>query len=212
MPNISMLPYGSASSGGNRPWENSNNITNITPSVAKVTLNRSGHVADMIRGTFRSITIDPRADITGLEFEIARKQSGDFAIKDKVVQIFIGGSPVGQNKSKLERWTSNMDVVTYGGSDDLWGLQVSDLFTNNVLINNLQIGVDVETPDGKSDAVDLSIQYMKVTIYYRISGVTVKHEGVIKKTEVNVMYNGEWKTSDKNYIMINGEWRVLSTD
>lgn len=212
MPSVSLLPIGSASSGGNRPWENSNNITNITPSTAKVTLNRNNHVADTLRGTFRSVTIDSRADVTGLEFEVARKQSGDFAIKDKVVQIFLGGSPVGQNKSKPGQWTSNMDVVTYGGPNDLWGLSVDDVFTDNVLINNLQLGVGVETPDGKSDAVDLFIQYMKMTIYYTISGVTVKHEGVFKPSEVNIRINDEWVTSTKNYIMINGEWRVLSTD
>lgn len=206
-----VMPASASSSGGNRSWENVNSIYDTSETFAKVVLNRSSHVADTLRGTFKSIQIDPEAVITGLEVRVSRGQSGNFEVLDKKATFVVGGVPIGQDKAKLDKWGNTMEVMVYGGSDDLWGLDVGDLYdADNKFFNSFQFGYGAESPSGKTDPVELYIQYMQLTIYYEKDGIRFRQDGVFKPAKVSLRIDGSWVKSEEHYIRSRNKWEKIS--
>lgn len=202
-----LMPTSAASSGGNRSWENTSNIYDTSPSTAMVVLNRSGHVADSLRGGFTSFNIDKSATITGLEVTISRRQSGDFDVVDKKAVFLVGGEIVGQDKAKPDQWPSTLQPSTYGGEDDLWGLDVGQLFDEDNNFESFQFGYGAEPTSGKSDPVELHIQYMQVTVYYIKGGFMFRQTGGFKPAQTHVRVNGSWAPVRDHLVFTNGSWR-----
>lgn len=205
-----LLPTSTASSGGNRSWETPSNIHDTSPSTAKVVLNRSNQVADTLRGGFASFKIDKDATITGLEVTVSRSQSGDYDIVDKTAALLVNGVSVGQDKAKPDRWPSTLQTSTYGGEDDLWGLQVGQLFDADNTFKAFQFGYGPEVTSGKSDSVELHIQYMKATVYYSKGGFRFKQSGVFKPVQTHIRVNGSWVPSGDHFVFKNGAWVQIS--
>lgn len=201
-----LMPTSATSSGGNRSWETPSNIYDTSPSTAKVTLSKSDHVADTLMGGFPSFVIDKSATITGLEVTVSRRQSGDFDIVDKTAAFLVGGVIVGQNKAKPDQWPSTLQPSTYGGEDDLWGLQVGQLFDADNNFKAFQFGYGPEVATGKSDSVELHIQYMQVTVYYNKGGFMFRQTGGFKPTQTYVRVNGSWILSRDHFVFTNGAW------
>lgn len=205
-----LMPTSAASAGGNRSWENTNNIYDTSPSTAKVVLNRSGHVADTLRGDFTSFVIDKSATITGLEVTVSRRQSGNFDVMDSKAAFLVGGVIVGQNKAKPDRWPSTLQPSIYGGENDLWGLQVGELFDEENTFKAFQFGYGAEPASGKSDPVELHIQYMQVTVHYSKGGFRFRQTGDFKPVQTHIRVNGSWMLSGDHFVFMNGAWRQIS--
>ena len=202
-----LMPTSAASSGGNTSWENVSSIYDTSPSTAKVVLKKSGDVADTLWGGFESFQLDKSATITGLEVTISRRQSGNFDIVDKTAAFLVGGVIVGQNKAKPDQWPSTLQPSTYGGEDDLWGLEVGQLFDANNNFKAFQFGYGPEAATGKSDSVELHIQYMQVTVYYSKGGFMFRQTGEFKPTQTYVRVNGSWILSRDHFVFTNGAWK-----
>lgn len=201
-----LMPTSASSSGGNRSWENPSSIYDTSPSTAKLVLNRSNQVADTLRGGFASFKIDEGATITGLEVTVLRRQSGDYDVVDKEAVFFVGGVIVGQNKAKPDRWPSTLQPSTYGGEDDLWGLQVGQLFDADNTFKAFQFGYGPEAASGKSDPVEFYIQYMQVTVYYSKGGFMFRQTGDFKPVKIHTRMNGSWVPSGDHFVFKNGSW------
>lgn len=202
-----LMPTSAASSGGNRSWEGMSNIYDTSPSTAMVVLKKSGDVADTLSGGFSPFKIDNNATITGLEVTISRRQSGNFDIVDKTAAFLVGGVIVGQNKAKPDQWPSTLQPSTYGGEDDLWGLEVGQLFDADNNFKAFQFGYGPEAAAGKSDSVELHIQYMQVTVYYSKGGFMFRQTGEFKPTQTYVRVNGSWILSRDHFVFTNGAWK-----
>ena len=205
-----LMPTSASSAGGNRSWSDTSSIYDTSPSTAKVVLNRSGHVADTLRGGFASFKIDKSATITGLEVTVSRGQSGDFDVVDSKAVFLVGGVIVGQNKAKPNQWPSTLQPSTYGGEDDLWGLEVGQLFDADNTFKAFQFGYGAEPVSGKSDPVELYIQYMQVTVYYSKGGFMFKQSGVFKPVQTHIRVNGSWVPSGDHFVFKNGAWAQIS--
>lgn len=205
-----ILPTSASSSGGNRSWETPSNIYDTSPSTAKLVLNRSNHVADTLRGGFASFNIDKSATITGLEVTVSRGQSGNFDVVDKKAVFLVGGDIVGQNKAKPNQWPSTLQPSTYGGEDDLWGLQVGQLFDEDNTFKAFQFGYGAEPASGKSDPVELYIQYIQVTVYYSKGGFMFRQTGDFKPVQTHIRVNGSWVLSGDNFVFTKGAWKQIS--
>lgn len=201
-----LMPTSASSSGGNRSWENASNIYDTSPSTAMLVLNKSSHVADTLRGGFASFKLDKSATITGLEVTVSRRQSGDFDVVDKKAAFLVGGVIVGQNKAKPDQWPSTLQPSTYGGEDDLWGLQVGQLFDADNTFKAFQFGYGAEPASGKSDPVELHIQYMQVTVHYSKGGFRFRQTGGFKPVQTYVRVNGSWILSRDHFVFTNGAW------
>lgn len=202
-----LMPTSAASSGGNRSWENISNIYDTSPSTAVVTLNQSGHVADTLKGGFASFTLDKSATITGLEVTVSRRQSGNYDVVDKKAVFLVGGEIVGQNKAKPDQWPSTLEPSVYGGEDDLWGLEVGQLFDEENNFNAFQFCYGAEPSSGKNDPVELHIQYMQVTVFYNKGGFRFRQTGEFKPTQTYVSVNGSWILSRDHFVFKNGVWK-----
>ena len=202
-----LLPTSAASSGGNRSWSNISNIYDTSPSTAKVTLDKSNDVADTLNGGFSPFEIDNNATITGLEVTISRRQSGSFDIVDKTAAFLVGGVIVGQNKAKPDQWPSTLEPSVYGGEDDLWGLEVGQLFDEDNNFKAFQFGYGAEPASGKNDPVELHIQYMQVTVHYSKGGFRFRQTGEFKPTQTYVRVNGSWILSRDHFVFTNGAWK-----
>lgn len=205
-----LMPTSAASSGGNRYWENTSNIYDTSPSTAYIVLNRTNHVADMLRGGFPSFKIDEGATITGLEVTVLKRQSGDFDVVDKEAVFLVGGVIVGQNKAKPDRWPATLQPSTYGGEDDLWGLQVGQLFDADNTFKAFQFGYGSQAGGGKADPVELHIQYMQVTVHYSKGGFRFRQTGVFKPVQTHIRVNGSWVPAGDHFVFKNGSWVQIS--
>lgn len=65
------------------------------------------------------------ATIAGVEVSIERTVSNINGAIDKVIQLVVGGTPTGSNRSLGAFWTLVPQTVTFGGASDLWGLSLS---------------------------------------------------------------------------------------
>lgn len=205
-----IMPTSAASSGGNRSWSNTSNIYDTSPSTAIVTLNRSGHVADSLRGGFASFKIDKSAKVTGLEVTVSRRQSGNFDVVDKRAVLLVGGVIVGQDKAKPDQWPSTLQPSTYGGENDLWGLQVGQLFDEDNNFKSFQFGYGAEPASGKSGPIELHIQYMQVTVYYSKGGLRFRQNGDFKSVQTYIRVDGSWVLSGDHFVFTSGSWKQIS--
>ena len=205
-----LMPTSAASGGGNVSWTNTSNIYDTSPSVAKIVLKQSSHVADTLMGGFPSFKIDKSATITGLEVVVSRSQSGNFDVVDKKAEFLVGGVIVGQNKAKPDQWPSTLQPSVYGGEDDLWGLQVGELFDEENTFKAFQFGYGSEPISGKSNPVELYIQYMQVTVYYSKGGLMFRQTGDFKSVQTHIRVNGSWVPSGDHFVFKNGAWVQVS--
>lgn len=202
-----LMPTSAVSSGGNTSWENVSSIYDTSPSTAKVVLDNSKDVADTLYGGFESFQLDKSATITGLEVTVSRRQSGNFDVVDKKAVFLVGGVIVGQNKAKPGQWPSTLQPSTYGGEDDLWGLEVGQLFDENNNFKAFQFGYGAEPASGKSNPIELHIQYMQVTVYYSKGGFMFRQTGEFKPTQTYVRVNGSWILLRDHFVFTNGAWK-----
>lgn len=202
-----LMPTSAVSSGGNTSWENVSSIYDTSPSTAKVVLDNSKDVADTLYGGFESFQLDKSATITGLEVTVSRRQSGNFDVVDKKAVFLVGGVIVGQNKAKPDQWPSTLQPSTYGGEDDLWGLEVGQLFDEGNNFKAFQFGYGAGPISGKSDPVELHIQYMQVTVYYSKGGFMFRQTGEFKPTQTYVRVNGSWILLRDHFVFTNGAWK-----
>ena len=202
-----LMPTSASSSGGNTSWENVSSIYDTSPSTAKVVLDNSKDVADTLWGGFESFQLDKSATITGLEVTVSRRQSGNFNVVDKKAVFLVDGVIVGQNKAKPDQWPSTLEPSVYGGEDDLWGLEVGQLFDEDNNFKAFQFGYGAEPASGKSDPVELHIQYMQVTVFYNKGGFRFRQTGEFKPTQTYVRVNGSWILSRDHFVFTNGAWK-----
>lgn len=204
------MPTSAVSSGGNRSWSNTDSIYNTSSSTASLTLNRTNHIADTLKGGFKSFKIDEDATITGLEVTVSRCQSANYDVVDSKAAFLVGGVIVGQNKAKPDQWPSTLQPSTYGGEDDLWGLQVGQLFDADNTFEAFQFEYGAEPGGGKTSAVNLYIQYMQVAVFYNKGGIRFRQTGDFKQVQTHIRVNGSWVLSSDHFVFTNGEWKQIS--
>lgn len=88
--------------------------------------------------------------------------------KDTTVQLIKGGTPQGNNKALgvcMGPGSDTWEDFDYGGSSDLWGLNLSPGD-----INASNFGVRLQFLGGPN-ALDVKLTYVALNIYYRLGGI-----------------------------------------
>ena len=66
-------------------------------------------------------SIPDDAVVTGIEFRVRRATLSGNAVDD-AVQVLRDGEPAGSNLARSDAWPTALDVATYGGAYETWGL------------------------------------------------------------------------------------------
>lgn len=102
------------------------------------------------------------AEIKGIEVDIEKSVDAGTDVVDDLVQLVVGGSLVGDDKSSATAWPTVDAVSNYGGATDLWGLTP----TRTQLVAS-DFGVEIRATKGTSitDRV-ASIDHVTITVHY----------------------------------------------
>lgn len=109
-----------------------------------------------------SIPVD--AEVTGIEVRIERSAVGGSARDAHVGLLGLGQS---LNRAGAAAWPASMTVATYGGANDLWGLQrvePADLQAGGF---GVQLVVQRSAPGTPTDG---GVDYIAVVVHYRTRG------------------------------------------
>jgi hypothetical protein len=107
-----------------------------------------------------ALELPEAATILGISVQVRR--AGDERVLDHSVKLQLGGEPVGSEYAKPEPWSMNLDWITYGGSDDLWGRQWSASEVSSPDFG-LAIAVQYAADAGNTRAY---VEDVNVTVYY----------------------------------------------
>lgn len=128
-----LLPAGSTVSGpltlrtgvvdsgyGTTPWNSPGNVAARDSTYAAYL--GSGSESQYLKATNPGFCIAPGQKIDGIEVTWRRSCGGGNCL-DTVISLVFEGSVAGSNRSLGETWSSTLNSDTFGGPNDLWGLQ-----------------------------------------------------------------------------------------
>src|SRR5690606_7277820 len=86
-------------------------------------------------------------------------------VRDDTIQLVVGGARTGDNKSTAASWSTSEEIVSFGGTTDVWGLSLtpadvnaSDFGVALRLVQSLSMQASV-------DAVELRVVYEVSTLH-----------------------------------------------
>ncbi|MCB9185744.1 MAG: hypothetical protein H6601_03275 [Flavobacteriales bacterium] len=151
--------YNETSCGGNRSWENRDNAENSDNSYAKV---RNLCLTYPLSKCFDIEHFHPDLNandiISGIEVSIERKAEHANSVVDEVVQLIMDGNVIGENRAKPGAWSTSEMQITYGGSNDTWGTNLTpdDVDDHEFGIRIQVRGISQEEYDAYIDQVQIS--------------------------------------------------------
>jgi hypothetical protein len=101
------------------------------------------------------------AQITGITAEIRR--AGDPMISDYSVRLVKDGELLGAERAKPELWTGELQWLTYGGPDDLWGAEWTPADLNSDAFG-VALSVAYTMQSGNARAY---VDQVRVTVHYQ---------------------------------------------
>jgi hypothetical protein len=106
------------------------------------------------------------AVITGVEVDVQKSVDAGTDVKDKLVQLVVGGSLVGNNKAdESTAWGTSDAVANYGSATDLWGLTPS-----RAQVVASDFGVEIRATKNTSiTARQARIDHITITLHYTTS-------------------------------------------
>lgn len=173
-----------ASSGPNNPgtgaddagtggfaWTNPGNILASDNSYATRLFPGNGATTHYLKATNFGFAIPAGATIDGIVLEIERKCVVNSALnnaKDAIVKLVKGGTVSGNDKADTStRWPTSDTYATYGASNDLWGLSLTDSDVNSSTFGAVLSALFTRT--GKINP-DISVDHFRITVHYTASG------------------------------------------
>lgn len=148
---------------GSTAWSNTNNIGADDSSTARATI-PDGSSSNYLKGTSFGFSIPTGATIDGIEVTLERSTQWSNSVKDTHARIVKSDASIGTtDKSNTNFWDNvGTEVITYGGSTDLWGESwaASD-------INSANFGFAVAADNVNCCFSSQSdIDYIQITVYY----------------------------------------------
>jgi hypothetical protein len=123
---------------------------------------------DGIRSTNFSFSgvLPADAVITGVEVDVEKSVDAGTDVKDKLVQLVVGGSLVGDSKAdESTAWGTSDAVANYGSATDLWGLTPS-----RAQVVASDFGVEIRaTKNTSTTARQARIDHITITLHYTTS-------------------------------------------
>ena len=125
---------------------------------------------------FAADTFPVNAEISGVEVVINRASYNENSIQDYRVKLF-NVYPLGENRAVLNSyWSSNntlnylFEEVTYGGSNDLWGL--SSLSIETVTSSSFGVGISIINAADSSSGISAAfVDDIKIKLYYTVASL-----------------------------------------
>ena len=169
-----------ASSGPNSPSSNSTSgwsapteTYSSNNTYCSIQFNSGGGVSGAQVNTGYGFSIPSGATIDGIVVEIEKKASDNsifLKITDLEVKLVKGGTAGGTNKALGTGWSTTESYITYGASNDLWGLSWTD---SDINASNFGVHLKVKgTVVGKAQ-VFAYVDHVTITVYYTAGGGAV---------------------------------------
>jgi hypothetical protein len=149
---------------GTVTWGNPGNITSSDNTYATAPYTGAGfpnEVSHYLKATNFGFSIPDGAAINGIVVEAEITVNGFFVMTDHEVKIVKGGTIGSTNKAQGNFWPEEEAYESYGSSSDLWG----ESWTSSD-INASNFGVVLSGKNQTSDAYTVSIDHVRITIYY----------------------------------------------
>lgn len=141
-----------------------------------------------------NFTIPSYASICGITIEVIRKASGiNFftSVNDNKVKLIKNGAIIGLNKKKNNEWSSSDQTISYGGTNDLWGISLTPADVNDA---DFGIAFSAKITGVFSLFPSAEINYLRMKIDYNpILPVTLKFFTAEKK---NNGISLQWQTTE----------------
>lgn len=157
---------------GSTAWTNPNNIATVsTTDYARVTINNG--ISNYLQGSNYGFSIPTNSTINGIVLTIRKeRQSGaGNEYYDQAVNLVKNGTVIGNNKAitttNWGREGQNPPPVTYGASNDTWGVSWS---SDDINAANFGAVISARTPDN----IYASVFYMQITVYYTTPSGTLE--------------------------------------
>lgn len=118
-------------------------------------------LTEYLKATDFGFAVPLGATIDGVEVAVEKMEAFSGVTFDVEVRLVKGGTVAGDNKADLgDPWQAGMEVKTYGGAADLWGLALTPADVN---ASNFGVVISCEDPfTGANPQVD----YMSITVHY----------------------------------------------
>lgn len=164
-------------------WVNPTNIFSSDDNRATYNFDVEAEPSTVLSALNFGLGLPVGAVINGIEVTVERSDSDqDDEQQDNSAQLIVGGSPAGDDKSKLDFYGTTDAVVTYGGPSDLWGL--SPTFSQ-INASNFGFGISVkdefEDETTRIDHIQIKVYYTEASVIQRVSQV---RSIVVNKDEI----------------------------
>ncbi|MBX3580851.1 MAG: hypothetical protein KF810_03005 [Rhizobiaceae bacterium] len=150
---------------GNTAWSNPGNITTASDAAYAIVGLAKDTTSQYLHGTNCDFSAIPSgATIDGVEARV-RKWSGG-GPTDHTIQLIVGGTRSGDNKSAGAAWASPSSTnvsYDYGGASDLWGLSLS---RSDVVAVNFGLAVRAARVGGSGGTVNIRVPYIQLKVHY----------------------------------------------
>ena len=161
-------------------------------SYATASLDKN-QVTYYLKATGFGFSIPVGATINGIEVDVERNGDRGGKINDNSVRLVKNGTIAGDEKSAAGVWPSSDTYITYGGSNDTWGLTwtYSD-------INNANFGFVISAKYfGTGSSRTASVNHIRITIYYNSvpTNIALSDSSVAENEPVNTVV-GTFNTTD----------------
>lgn len=179
-PNYSGTSVNDTSSTGTVPWLNPGNASGTdNGTLAIADLSSDNWHSDYLWMTNFGFSIPAGATIDGIVAEVKRQNTGGDTF-DFVVKLIKSGAVTGNSKATTTAWTTTLQWVSYGASNDLWG---SSFTISEINATNFGIAFAAKDPDCActSARVDAS----RITVYYTAGAIQQSQTRFIRGTGIS---------------------------
>lgn len=143
-------------------WQNVSNAFFNDGEYASVKLS-SGNVSDTMEISNFNFKLPADAIIEGVTVTIKKGAIGQ-GITDNMVKLICNGSVCGANYATADEWLADPKVVTYGGNNDTWGLNMTASEINSY---SFGVALCVSSTMFSLDSVTANVDYINVSVKYR---------------------------------------------
>jgi hypothetical protein len=165
---------------GTTAWLNPANAEgDTTGTAATCAPATNGHISQQLRLSSYGFEIPDGSTINGILVEQERQASNNNRFFDHTVQLMIGGSPTGQNKSAGATYSNSKGNANFGGAADLW-----ELTPTVAQINASGFGVMFKGVRTATGTVTASVFRVAITVDYDPPSVAEPQEVIAPSADV----------------------------
>jgi uncharacterized repeat protein (TIGR01451 family) len=167
---------------GTIDWSNPSSANISDNSYATASLG-SSEVTHYLKATGFGFNISAGATINGIEVLVERNGDNGGKISDNSVRLVKNGTIGGDEKSAAGTWPASDGNITYGGSNDLWGLNWTYSDINSV---NFGFVISAKATGSRTASVDC----IRITVYYTILAATASSNSPVCEGATIELYGG----------------------